>query len=78
MRRAGLGEDIRTSQSLRILVGKGEPLDLAVCLDILRYVLASGLYHLLGDHFLSGFRQCLGDHSGGYGLSDVRVYAGDK
>ena len=78
MGRARIGEDIRTSQPSRVLVGKGYPLDLAVCLYILRYVLAPGLYHLLGDHFLSGFRQCLGDHSGGYGLSDVRVYAGDK
>ena len=63
---------------MRIHVGKVEPLDMAVSLDILRYVLVSCLYHLLCDHFLFGFRQCLGDHSGGYGLSDVRVYAGDK
>ena len=39
MGRARIGEDIRTSQPSRVLVGKGYPLDLAVCLYILFLVI---------------------------------------
>ena len=78
VRRTGIGEDVGAGQAGLVLLGEGNALDAPVLLDVFRHLHTARLNHLLRNHLLSCFRQCLGDGSGGRGLTHAGVDAGDK